>query len=60
MSGLQHQPTPITTCSIDGCGRAAVRRCPWCGRTLCDECWCKEETEHARRDLEQRQGTRGA
>jgi hypothetical protein len=60
MSARQNQPTPIVTCSIDGCERKAVRRCPWCDRALCDECWCKDETAHARQEREESEERRGA
>ena len=60
MPAPRKSPTPAALCSIEGCGRPAVRQCPWCERALCDECWCKDETEHARRDREQNEGLREA
>lgn len=31
-------------CGIRGCAVQAVRRCRWCNRPLCGECWDSCET----------------
>ena len=47
---MNPDPKVVTLCSINGCSREAVRECQWCNRALCDECWCKDEIEAARRE----------